>query len=87
MYYAVCRIYTPRHSVHLGYPCISVYAPPRVKDVLGGCDRACLEMHLATEIPVNSEILLETGIESVWGCTWRPRDLVNSEIQLEAIIE
>ena len=36
---AVCRIYTPRHPVHLRYPCISVQPPSLLKDIL---DRACL---------------------------------------------
>jgi len=50
IYSGVCRIYTPRHSVHLRYPCISVQPPSLLEDVLGGRDRACLEMHLETEI-------------------------------------
>jgi len=46
IYSGVCRIYTPRHSVHLRCPCISVQPPSLLEDVLGGHDRACLEMHL-----------------------------------------
>ena len=36
---AVCRIYTPRHPVHLRYPCISGQPPSLLDDRL---DRACL---------------------------------------------
>jgi len=36
---AVCRIYTPRHPVHLRYPCISVQPPSLLEDIL---DRTCL---------------------------------------------
>jgi len=39
IYSGVCRIYTPRHSVHLCYLCISVQPPSLLEDVL---DRACL---------------------------------------------
>jgi len=39
IYSGVCRIYTPRHSVHLRYPCISVQPQSLLEDVL---DRACL---------------------------------------------
>ena len=45
----VCQIYTPSHSVHLHYPCISVQPPSLLEDVHGGSYRACLEMHLETE--------------------------------------
>jgi len=38
IYSGVCRIYTPCHSVHLRYPCISVQPPSLLEDVL---DRAC----------------------------------------------
>jgi len=95
IYSGVCRIYTPCHSVHLRYRCISVHLPSLLRDALGGRDRACLEMHL------------EAGIERVWRCTWRPgsselrdalggrdrasvemhletEDRVNSEMHLEA---
>jgi len=49
IYSRVCRIYTPCHSGHLCYPCISVQPPSLLEDVLGGRDRASLEMHLETE--------------------------------------
>ena len=39
IYSGVCRIYSPRHSVHLRYPCISVQPLSLLEDVL---DRACL---------------------------------------------
>jgi len=39
IYSGVCRIYTPRHSVHLCYPCIFVQPPSLLEDVLY---RACL---------------------------------------------
>jgi len=39
IYSRVCQIYTPHHSVHLRYPCISVQPPALLDDVL---DRACL---------------------------------------------
>jgi len=50
IYSGVCRKYTPGHSGHLQYPSISVQPRPLLEDVLGGLDRACLEMHLETEI-------------------------------------
>jgi len=42
----VCQIYTPHHSFHLLYACISVHLPSLLKDVLGGCDRVSLEIRL-----------------------------------------
>ena len=39
IYSGVCRVYTPDHSVHLCYPCISVQPPSLLEDEL---DRACL---------------------------------------------
>ena len=42
----VCRIYTPHHVVYLSQTSMSVHAPWLSKDVLRGCDRASLEMHL-----------------------------------------
>jgi len=44
MYSEVCRIYTPRHSVHLRHPCISVHPPSVLEDVVGGGDRVSLEI-------------------------------------------
>jgi len=84
MYSAICRTYTPRHSVHLRYPCISVHPQSLLEDVLGGRDRACLEMHLETKIewtqrctwrPGSSEFgdaLGDREIEWTQRCTWRP---------------
>jgi len=82
IYPGVSRIGTPRRSVHLRYPCISVHPPSLINDVLGGRDRASWEMHL------------EAVIERVWRGTLRPwssefgdaiggRDRAN----LEAVIE
>jgi len=48
IYYGVCQIYTPLHTVHLRYPCLSVQPPSLLEDVL---DR------------VNSEIYSEAVIE------------------------
>jgi len=39
IYSGVCRIYTPRHSAHFRYPCISVQWPALLEDEI---DRACL---------------------------------------------
>jgi len=74
-YSRVCGIYTPCHSFRLGYPCIYVHPPSLVEDVLGGRNRACLQIHLEAEI------------EQVWRCTWSPRERVNSEMHLEAVTE
>jgi hypothetical protein len=60
MYSVVCRIYTPRHSVHLGYSSISIHPLSLLADVLGGHDQACFEMHLQTEI------------EGTERCRWGP---------------
>jgi len=49
IYSGVCRIYTPSHTVHLRYPWISVQQPTLLDDVLGGRDRARLEIHLDTD--------------------------------------
>jgi len=76
---------TPRRSVHLRYPCISVHPPWLIDDVLGGRDRT------------NWEMYLEAKIEWTQRCTWRPgsseprdalgdRDWVNSEMHCEAVI-
>jgi hypothetical protein len=50
IYPGVSRIYTPRRSFHLRYPCISVHPPSLLNYILGGRDRASLEMHLEAEI-------------------------------------
>jgi len=54
----------------------------KLREALGGRDRASLEMHL------------EARIEQVWRCTWRPwscwlaaRNHASLEIHLEAVIE
>ena len=46
IYSEVCQKCTPRDSVHLRYPCISIHLPSHLKDVLGGCGWTSLEMHL-----------------------------------------
>ena len=86
IYRGVSRIDTPRHSLHLRYPCISIQPPSLLNDIFGGRDRSKLEMHMQAEM------------ESTPGCTGRPwssevgdalgdRDWVNSQIHLEAVIE
>jgi len=61
IYSGVSRIYTPRRSFHLCYPCIPVHPPSLLNDTLGGRDRASLEMRF------------EAVIDRVWRCTWRLR--------------
>jgi len=61
IYPGVSQICTPRHSVHLRYPCISVHPPSLNNDVLRGCVRA------------SCEIPFEAVIERVWRYTWRVR--------------
>jgi len=63
IYSGVCRIYTPRHSVHLRYPCISVQLPSLLEDVL---DRVCLRC--------TSRRRLNELRDALWG-----RNRVNSE--------
>jgi hypothetical protein len=46
IYSGDCRIYTPCHSLKLHCPSISVQPLSLIKDVLGGCDLASLELHL-----------------------------------------
>jgi len=77
----VCRIYTPRHSVHLRNPCISVQPPSLLEDVL---DRACLwctwrrrssELRdaLGGRDWASLDMHLETELEWTQRCTWRRR--------------
>jgi len=102
IYSGVCRIYTPRHSVHLRYLCISVQPPSLLEDVL---DRACLRgtwRRRSSELrdPLGGrdwaslDMHLETAIERVWRCTWRPwscelagRNRASLKIHLEPEIE
>jgi hypothetical protein len=44
-----------------------------LRDVIGGRDRASVEMHLEAEIEWNSEMHLEAVIKRVWRCSWWPR--------------
>jgi len=64
-----------------GRPCSS-----ELRDALGCCNGASLEMHLEAEIKSNSEKRLEAVIRQVWRCMWRPQ-WCNSEIHLETMIE
>jgi len=77
---AVCRIYTPRHPVHLRYPCISVQPPSLLEDIL---DRACLRCTWSRRLSelrdalggrdwASLEMHVEAVIERVWRYTWRP---------------
>jgi len=78
---------SPEYILHVAHStCISVHPPSLLKYILGGRDRASLEMHLEAEI------------ERTERCTWRPwssefgdalggRDRVNWELHLEAVIE
>jgi hypothetical protein len=50
IYPGVSQMYTPHGSFHLRYPCIFVHPPSLLNDILGGRDRASLEMHLEAEI-------------------------------------
>ena len=50
IYTSVSQLYTPRRSFHLHYTCISVNPPSLLDDLVGGRDRASLEMHLEAEI-------------------------------------
>jgi len=84
IYSGVCQIYTPHHSVHLRYPCISIQPPSLLEDVLGGDDQASLEIHLETERWsehrdalaccdwASMEMHLEAKIEWTQRCTWKP---------------
>jgi hypothetical protein len=86
IYPGVSRIYTPHGSVHLCSPGICVQPASFINDVLGGRDRASLEMHF------------EAVIERVWRFNQRPRlselrdalggrDRPDWEMHLEAEIE
>jgi len=70
LYFGVCGFYTAHHSFHLHYPCIFAHPPWLLDDVLGGCDRASLEIHLedaimqtssAKNISVRVEWLCQSG--------------------------
>ena len=72
--------YTPRHSVHLRHPCISVQPPSLLEDVP---DRACLRCtwrRRSSELRdalgghdwASLDMHLETEIEWTQRCTWRP---------------
>ena len=86
IYPGVCRICTPRRSVHLRYPCISVHPLLLSNDVLGGRDRASWEMHLEAEIEWTQRYTPRPW-SSEFGDALGGRDWVNSEMHLEAITE
>ena len=84
IYPKVSWIYTPCGTFHHLYPCIYVHPWSLLNDILGGRDRASLEMHL------------EAVIHRVCRCVERPwcsefcdglggRDRVNSVIHSEAV--
>jgi len=77
-YSGVCRIYTPRQSVHLPYPWISVQPLSLLQDVL---DWACLRFTwrqrsselrdaLGGRDSASLDMHLETAIEWTQWCTW-----------------
>ena len=80
------QICTPCRSVHLCYPCISVHRPSLINDVLGGRDRASLEMQLQTEIEWTQGC---TGRlwSTVFGDALWCHDQLNLEMHSEAVIE
>jgi len=80
------RICTPRRSVHLHYPCISIHPPSLINNVLGGCDRVSLEMQLQTEIEWTQRCPWRRW-SSEFGDALGGWDRVNSEIHSEAVIE
>ena len=90
MYSAVSRIYTPRHSVHLRFSCISIHPPSLLEDVLGGRDRASLEMHLVAVIKRVWRYLLGSNDRANFEATMKQfggRNRAILEIHLEAEIE
>jgi len=80
IYSRVCRIYTPRHSVHLCYPCISVQPLSLLDDVLARACLRCTWRRRSSELRdalggrdwVSWDMHLETEIEWTQRCTWRP---------------
>ena len=80
------RICTPHCSVHLRYRCICVHLPSLINDVLGGGDRASLEMQLDTEIAWTQRC---TGrpCSSEFGDAFWGHDRVTLEMHSEAVIE
>jgi len=86
IYPGVSRICTPRRSVHLRYPWISIHLPSLIGNVLEGRHWASYELHREAEI------------EWTHRCTWRPRSSelrdalggqvrVNTDMHLETKIE
>jgi len=83
IYSRVCQRYTPRHSAHLRYPCITVHGVSLLADVLGDQDQASLVMHLEIEIEWSQRCTWRLG-SSELGDTLGDQDRVNSEMYLEA---
>jgi len=67
------------HSVHLRSPCISVQPPSLLKNVFRGCDGACSEMRLETEIKWTQRGTWRPGW-SKFEDALRERDQVNSDL-------
>jgi len=80
IYSGVCRIYTPRHSVHLRYTCISVQPPSLLEDVLARACLRCTWRRSSSELRdalggrdwASLEMNLQAVIGRVRRCTWRP---------------
>ena len=66
--------------------CFSVHPTSLCEDVLGGCDRECLEMHFETEIEWTPRCIVLRG-SSEWRDTCGGQDRVNPGLHLEAVIE
>jgi len=82
IYPRVSRICTPRRSVHLRYPCISVHPPSLINDVLGGRDRASWDIHLVAEIEWTQWYTPRLW-SSEFGLALGGRDRVNSVMHSE----
>jgi len=86
IYPGVSRRCTPRRSVHLYYPCISVHPPSVIHDVLGGRNRASGAMHLGAEIKWSQRCTRRQGSSELRDILWN-RDPASLEMHLEAEIE
>jgi len=78
----VGRIYTPCHSAHFQYPCISVHPLSVLKDVLGLGVGTSLEMHLEAVI-VRTWRRYSSEFRDTLEGSWR----AILQMQLEAVIE
>ena len=86
IYPGVSRIYTPRRSFHLRYPCISIHPPSFLNDVLGGRDQASSEMHLEARIEWTQRYTPRPWASEFGDAHWG-RDPASLEMQLETDIE